>query len=102
MMTGSFTGMLLRSEAGHDRGKLYIAVSEDSRFVYLSDGRLKPRSDPKKKNRLHVSKILETPFRERFLKGEEVRDEEIKRFIRLYQKEEMQKKENKGGNHVES
>ena len=101
-MNPDFTGMLLRSEAGHDRGKLYVALSEDSNFLYLTDGKLKSVSAPKRKNRLHVSRILMTPFRERLLSGETVRDEEIKRFIRLYMKEKQSREESEGGNHVES
>ena len=50
-------GDVVMSISGHDRGELYIVVKNDERFAYVSDGRLKPVSKPKKKNIKHINKI---------------------------------------------
>ena len=42
-------GMFARSKAGHDKGKLYIILRTEGEYVYLTDGRLRPMSNPKKK-----------------------------------------------------
>ncbi|MDD3277601.1 MAG: KOW domain-containing RNA-binding protein [Lachnospiraceae bacterium] len=47
-------GMFARSLAGHDKGKLYIVVSGDDSYVYLTDGRIRPLQNPKKKKRKHI------------------------------------------------
>ena len=33
------TGMLARSKAGHDTGKIYVIIDVDETYVYLADGR---------------------------------------------------------------
>ena len=53
-MEGDLTGRTVRSLAGHDSGRLYIVLRTDGAFVFLSDGRLKPREGPKKKKIRHV------------------------------------------------
>ena len=45
------TGMFARSKAGHDKGKLYIILRTESEYVYLTDGRLRPMSNPKKRRK---------------------------------------------------
>ena len=45
---------LALSAAGHDRGTLYLVLSEDGRSVLLADGKLRKLSRPKRKNRKHV------------------------------------------------
>jgi len=48
-----YVGLAL-SAAGHDRGTLYLVLSEDERSVLLADGKLRKLSRPKRKNRKHV------------------------------------------------
>lgn len=45
---------LALSAAGHDRGTLYLVLSEDGGSVLLADGKLRKLSRPKRKNRKHV------------------------------------------------
>ena len=40
---------------GHDAGKRFLVVSEDEVFVYLSDGKVRTLSEPKRKKRKHVT-----------------------------------------------
>ena len=34
-------GMLVKSKAGHDKGKIYVIIRMDETYLYLVDGRLK-------------------------------------------------------------
>lgn len=81
-------GMMARSKAGHDKMKIYIITKECGEYIYLSDGFLKPVAKPKKKSKKHVQIIKEPvneELTERLLANETVRDEEIKRTIKLYE-----------------
>lgn len=42
-------GMLAKSLAGHDKGKVYVIVDLDDTYVYLVDGELRKLDNPKKK-----------------------------------------------------
>ena len=44
-------GLLAFSKAGHDKQEIYMIVAEDAEHVYLCDGRLRPLTHPKKKNK---------------------------------------------------
>jgi len=52
---------LARSKAGHDKGKVYVVVSETETELYLADGDLKKLAAPKKKNRRHAQVIYHLP-----------------------------------------
>jgi len=52
---GLSVGQLVRSVAGRDAGTCFLVVGvKDSRYVMVSDGRLRPISRPKKKNVRHL------------------------------------------------
>lgn len=81
-------GMLAYSKAGHDKQTLYMIVGEDDESVYLSDGRLKPIEHPKKKNKKHIQPVkqgYDKSVQERLLAKQPVRNEEIKRVIKIFQ-----------------
>ena len=83
-MVGNFAASL----AGHDKNQIYIIIREDDEYVYLCDGRLKKVSNPKRKNKKHIQIIkkgTDTELTQRLLNNEVVRDEEIKRTIKLYE-----------------
>ncbi len=50
-------GMLARSKAGHDAGKIYVIIDVDDTYVYLADGRIRTLDCPKKKKKKHVQII---------------------------------------------
>ena len=50
-------GMLVTSLAGHDKGKVFVAVSVTDTEVLLADGRGRTAVKPKRKNRKHVALI---------------------------------------------
>ena len=49
-MEVSKIGMLAKSKAGHDLGKIYVIVNEDEEYVYLCDGKIRTLEKLKKKN----------------------------------------------------
>ncbi len=81
------TGYFATAKAGHDKGTLYVIVGEEGAYVYLSDGRLRGVTHPKKKNRRHIQIVEKTVDRDilsRLLKEEKVFDHEIKYAIKQY------------------
>lgn len=84
-------GCFVASLAGHDKNQIYIIIKEDDEYVYLSDGRLKPVIAPKKKNKKHIQiikKDTDVELTQKLINGECVRDEEIKRTIKLYEQKQ--------------
>lgn len=85
-------GMLAFSKAGHDKDTVYVIVGEEADTVYLSDGRLKPVEKPKKKNIRHIQimkKIMDKEVAEKLQQGKTVRNEEIKKIIKDFLKQEV-------------
>ena len=50
-------GQMARSDAGHDRGKLYVILEVVGEAVLLADGIHKTIEKPKKKNIRHVRRM---------------------------------------------
>ncbi len=50
-------GMLARSKAGHDTGKVYVIIDVDDTYVYLADGSIRTLDNIKKKKKKHVQII---------------------------------------------
>lgn len=50
-------GQMARSDAGHDRGKLYVILEIEEENVFLADGVHKTVEKPKKKNIRHVRRM---------------------------------------------
>ncbi len=49
--------MVVISDAGHDKGKIYLVTEVKNRFAYLADGRTRGADHPKKKRVTHI-KVL--------------------------------------------
>ena len=81
------TGGFAVSKAGHDLGKTYVIFYMDSEYVYLVDGKIRTINRPKKKNKKHVDGIdpLDSLLVQKVLSCS-IRDEEIKRAIKLLQR----------------
>ena len=45
------------SLAGHDKGKIFTVVKTEDDFAYLTDGKTRKLSDPKKKSVKHLKKL---------------------------------------------
>ncbi len=74
-------GMLARSKAGHDKGKVYVIIDVDDAYVYLADGYGRMVDRPKKKKEKHIQIICEkhNPV--------ELDDVKIKRILKVFDKE---------------
>lgn len=48
-------GGLAKSIAGRDKERMYMIVGQEGETLLLSDGKYRPLSAPKRKNRRHVS-----------------------------------------------
>lgn len=92
--TDALIGMLAVSKTGHDRNNKYIIIEETENFVFLADGRLRTLENPKKKNRRHIQLIKKGLDKELSCRLKQtdktVRNEEIKRAIKLYKQAEIQ------------
>lgn len=81
-------GMLATSKAGHDKSEIYIIYMEENEYVYLVDGRIRTVEHPKKKSKKHIqiiTKFQDIEMKEKLQSKLQVRNEEIKRTIKLYQ-----------------
>ncbi len=81
-------GMLATAKAGHDKDQLYIIIEETQDSVWLADGKIRSQQNPKRKNKKHIQIWKkQTPELEeigkKLIAKEMVRDEEIKRAIKL-------------------
>ena len=79
-------GKFATSKAGHDKKKLYVIIKEDSEYVYLADGDLKPFEKPKKKSKKHIQIInrVDETIQNKLETKEIIYNEDIKRAIKLY------------------
>lgn len=75
------SGMLAKSKAGHDKGKIYLIIRQDEAYVYLADGSAKTFADPKKKRKKHVQIIC------RQYEISEIDDSRIHALIKEYENE---------------
>lgn len=71
-------GQLVRSLAGRDKGKHYLVFKMlDDRYVTLVDGRSRPLSRPKKKNRVHLQHYERNIDFEKISGGNDLNDDHI-------------------------
>ena len=50
-----YTGWIVRSTAGHDKGELFCVVGREDSFLLLADGKRRKIAKPKRKKLGHVS-----------------------------------------------
>lgn len=83
-MTEKETGSFAVPRAGHDEGKLYVAVGYEEGKYLLADGKLRTLEKPRRKQKKHLEFIhAQEDLRDVFSKGERpVRNEDIKRAIK--------------------
>lgn len=76
-------GMLAKSKAGHDKGRVYIIIEEEGAYVYLADGIIRTLEKPKRKKKKHVQLI------HRKYDLDVIDDVKIKRILKNFEKEVM-------------
>lgn len=74
-------GMLAKSIAGHDSGKMYVICNKDDRYIYLTDGERRTLDRPKKKKVKHIQVIC----KQYDMSG--IDDVGVKRILKVFDKE---------------
>ena len=79
-------GMMAKSLAGHDQGKIYFVSGVDEEYVYLVDGKIRTLSRPKKKRKKHIQIDYRiTEWIQKLLDQEkEIQDSDVIRAIKEY------------------
>ena len=92
MTEKDIVGTLVCSTAGHDKGEYYIVVGADKRELYVANGKERTCDSPKKKNKKHLQPADEDydpAIGKRLRAGESVREEEIRKLIGNYIRENI-------------
>lgn len=76
-------GMLVRSLAGHDQGKIYVIMQENETSVFLCDGKIRTIDKLKKKKKKHVQLISHIPenLSGKLANGSVIYNEDIRKAI---------------------
>lgn len=79
-------GAIVRSQAGHDKGKYFVVLDTADDFLLLVDGKTRKLEDPKRKRRKHVASagIWTHPVTGRIQQGEPVLDSEIRKALAAF------------------
>ncbi len=79
-MVGLEPGYLARSLAGHDKGRLYIILKADGEYVDLTDGKIRPVKQPKRKKKKHmqVQRPQDDCLVHKLKEGKTVSDQEVR------------------------
>ncbi|MBP5231698.1 MAG: KOW domain-containing RNA-binding protein [Clostridia bacterium] len=76
--------VLALSTAGHDAGRFYLILSEDGDAVTLADGKHRKLSQPKRKNKKHVKRILDPSGREILYDGPVLTDRYVRKWLNRF------------------
>ncbi|NLK29046.1 MAG: hypothetical protein GX306_12005 [Clostridiales bacterium] len=92
MLDNILIGRYALSKAGHDSGKWYVIIETEREYVYLVDGKIRTIDRPKKKKMKHVNitKQFDPELVEKIM-NKTVRNEEIKRALKLFQDRDSSK-----------
>ena len=85
-MEGYSIGMMAKSLAGHDKGKIYLIAGVDETYVYLVDGKYRTMNRPKRKKIKHVQIDYNLPewIQSLIKKGKPVQDSDVIKVRREY------------------
>ena len=59
-----FSGTIVVSLCGNDRGKFFAVLSTEGEYVYYADGRTRKAENPKKKKLKHIKAVCESGLAE--------------------------------------
>lgn len=79
-------GMMVRSLAGHDKGKVYMILDVKEPYVYLVDGKIRTLEHPKRKRIKHIQVNRHIPewIQMVIQEGRDLQDSDVIRGIREY------------------
>ena len=80
---------IIRSDAGRDKGKLFVVLAVEGEYLLLADGKTRRVEDPKRKKRRHVLFVAaeETRVSEKIKNNEKVTNSELRRTLAAYREE---------------
>ena len=80
---------IVRSDAGRDKGKLFVVLAVEGEYLLLADGKSRKVEAPKRKKRRHVLFVAEDESRlSEKIKGEErITNSELRRTLAAYRGE---------------
>ena len=83
-----FTGRIVRSVAGHDKGELFCIVGMQNGHYLLANGKQRKLAAPKRKKPIHVVGLqpvaFDHPAIEKLKQGEPVSDRELRRALAAF------------------
>lgn len=80
---------IVRSNAGRDKGKLFVVLDVEGEFLLLADGKTRKMESPKRKKRRHVLFVAadENRLSEKIKSGEKITNSELRRTLAGYRTE---------------
>ena len=80
---------IVRSDAGRDKGKLFVVLAVEGEFLLLADGKTRKVEHPKRKKRRHVLFVAadETRLSEKIKSEEKITNSELRRTLAAYRTE---------------
>ena len=80
---------IIRSDAGRDKGKLFVVLAVEGEYLLLADGKSRRVESPKRKKRRHVLFVAaeETRVSEKIKNNEKVTNSELRRTLAAYREE---------------
>ena len=80
---------IVRSDAGRDKGKLFIVLAVQGEYLLLADGKSRKVESPKRKKRKHVLFVAadETRVSQKIISDEKIRNSELRRTLAVYREE---------------
>ena len=80
---------IVRSDAGRDKGKLFVVLATEGEYLLLADGKSRKVESPKRKKRRHVLFVAadETRLSEKMRREEKITNSELRRTLAAYREE---------------
>ena len=80
---------IVRSDAGRDKGKLFVVLAVEGEYLLLADGKSRKVESPKRKKRRHVLFVAadENRLSEKIRSEERITNSELRRTLAAYRGE---------------
>ena len=80
---------IVRSDAGRDKGKLFVVLAVEGEYLLLADGKSRKVEAPKRKKRRHVLFVAadENRLSEKIKSEEKITNSELRRTLAAYRTE---------------
>ena len=80
---------IVRSDAGRDKGKLFVVLAVEGEYLLLADGKVRKVESPKRKKRRHVLFVAADDSRlsDKIKSEEKITNSELRRTLAAYRGE---------------